>query len=72
MHCRQCHERVGDDWIEWRSRHSVRLSEYSFEIVTVEQVVLCALPRICAQEYAEQATATASAINAREAGDEPF
>ena len=72
MHCRQCHERVGDNWIEWRQRHVARLGEFQFEVITVEQVTLCGPPRVCAQEYAEQATALASKIAVAEMGDEPF
>ena len=74
MHCRQCHERVGGDWIEWHQRHRIHVSEYpaTDEIITVERVLLCAPPRVCSQEYAEAATERASKIAHREADSEPF
>lgn len=72
MHCRQCHEAIPGDWIEWRQRHVISLNDHG-ELITVEAVVLCAPPRVCSQEYAEATTERASKIAHREAAaGDPF
>ncbi len=71
MHCRQCWDRVGGDWVEMRERHVVRLGDRD-DVVVVEAVVLCAPPRVCVQEYSAVALARASETRGRDAGAEPF
>lgn len=71
MRCAQCWKNVGSDWVQWRQRHARRYGETSSEAIDVKAVVLCAPPRVCAQEFAQDEVTRTKAMLARKF-EEPF